>query len=274
MPEEEKKKTIDITIHEPSLTGDNLGHKTWVASYLLAKRLPELLLQKSPWFLVPQGDTKEKQYTNDTNPPTTTSSSPLRILELGAGTGLVGLSLAATLSSTITSTPLQIHLTDLPSIVPNLIHNIHLNKTLIRSTTVVTAGVLDWSVLEEQQGEEEEREEGEEGKERYDIILAADSLYMADHASWLAATMNLHLSTSNTKARIYVELPFRTATEEETDDEFHTQYKKEMTKHAFEIESQGTEHGHDDWTHGTTGENLPVKCWWSIWKRSHLNPCN
>jgi D-xylulose reductase len=31
--------SVDIVLHEPSLTADNLGLKTWASSYLLAKRL-------------------------------------------------------------------------------------------------------------------------------------------------------------------------------------------------------------------------------------------
>lgn len=107
---------ISLQIHEPSLTGDSLGLKTWGSSYLLAKRLEDINLQ----YL---GDIRGKQQ---------------RILELGSGTGLVGLAAAAIWQS-------PIWLTDLPEIVPNLKKNAELNEqTILSSGGRVAVEELDW----------------------------------------------------------------------------------------------------------------------------------
>ncbi|PYI07149.1 VPS28-domain-containing protein [Aspergillus sclerotiicarbonarius CBS 121057] len=148
-----------LTLHEPSLTADNLGMKTWVSSYLLSRRLHNLL-ETTP-NLVPSASTTPKLHPDKT----------LRALELGAGTGLVGLSFAALRGKSAT-----IHLTDLPDIVPNLAHNAALNVELLdRTGGAVTTGVLDWS-------------------EQYDLILAADPLYSPNHPKWLVDTITPWLS--------------------------------------------------------------------------------
>ena len=263
---------MDITIHEPSLTGDNLGHKTWVAAYLLAKRLPSLLQRR---LARPSRDsstyaksrhpallsgvvsrsfekTSEEIYNVRDSPPDPAPSS-LRdsrpgVLELGAGTGLVGLAASALF-------PVNAHLTDLEPIIPNLQRNIQENIPLTYQSTI-TAGTLDWSsphpVLPEH--------------ERYNIILAADSLYAPEHAQWLAKTMDSYLKEQDEDGRIIVELPFR-----ETYPPEHEQFKREMESHSFKIENQGEEVGFDDWGDHATGEGMEVKCWWSIWRRVKVN---
>jgi predicted nicotinamide N-methyase len=59
--------SFELEIHEPTMTGDDLGLKTWAASYLLAKRLHTLNL------ILPDAQQR------------------LQVLELGAGTGLTDL---------------------------------------------------------------------------------------------------------------------------------------------------------------------------------------
>ena len=105
---------LRLNIHEPALSEDSLGLKTWAASFLLAKRLSDL----DTVLLVHDGE---------------------EILELGAGTGLVGLAAAVTFSCPVL-------LTDLPAIVPNLTRNVEANANEIttRGGSVRTA-VLDWS---------------------------------------------------------------------------------------------------------------------------------
>jgi len=251
-------KIIDIKIHEPSLTGDNLGHKTWVASYLLAKRLPKLISSQSsqcsyawtrsqPPTILPEED--RARQANDFRP---TSSPPSdtrpRILELGAGTGLVGLTASALISA-------NIHLTDLPAIVPNLQHNIQENASLSSQTqSSVTAFVLDWSSTHPTFSQEEDR---------YDFILAADSLYAPEHARWLARTMGTYLRHSTPSGRILVELPFREAEPPE-----HKQFRWAMShRNDMEVVAEGEEIGFDDWGGGVAGERVEVRCWWSVWKR-------
>ena len=61
------------------------------------------------------------------------------ILELGAGTGLVGLTAAATFQA-------RVVLTDLPEIVPNLERNVEANASVVEARGGnVTVSVLDWN---------------------------------------------------------------------------------------------------------------------------------
>jgi hypothetical protein len=220
-----------LTLHEPSLTADNLGMKTWVSSYLLSRRLHGL---ESPPSLVPS--------STDATIPT---QRPLRALELGAGTGLVGLSFAALRGKSAT-----IHLTDLPEIVPNLAHNAALNIELLNRTgAAVTTGLLDWSVTPSPLPTEEQR---------YDVILAADPLYSPSHPKWLVDTVGPWLSRG-LNARVVTEMPLRDAYLPQVKE-----FRQRMGALGLAIIEEGEEIGYDDWE-SADGGALAVKCWWSIW---------
>ncbi|KAL4934524.1 S-adenosylmethionine-dependent methyltransferase [Aspergillus undulatus] len=205
-----------LTLHEPSLTADNLGMKTWVSSYLLSQRLHSLL-EPAPQ-LVPFSTTT----------PTRDPDRKLRALELGAGTGLVGLSFAA-----LRGTSAKIHLTDLPEIVPNLSHNAALNVELLnRTSATVTTGVLDWSLAPETPPAVEEQ---------YDIILAADPLYSPEHPRLLADTIAVWLSRG-LDARVVLEMPLRDAYLPQVQD-----LRQRMGKVGLAVVEEGEETGYDDW---------------------------
>lgn len=102
-PDMTRTFTVDdhkITLFEPSWTGDSIGHKTWGASLLLARRLSSLHnLSTSPYLL-----------------PTSTGNC----LGLGEGTGLLGIAAVKLMSWTVM-------LTDLPCITGNLRRNVEFN---------------------------------------------------------------------------------------------------------------------------------------------------
>ncbi|KAJ5551987.1 hypothetical protein N7535_000067 [Penicillium sp. DV-2018c] len=222
-----------LTLHEPSITADNLGMKTWVSSYLLSRRLHTL---ESPPTLVPSA----LAGSSSSNPP-----KSLRALELGAGTGLVGLSFAALQGNSAT-----IHLTDLPEIVPNLAHNAALNVELLERTGAnVTTGVLDWSVTPSPLPTTEER---------YDVILAADPLYSPKHPKWLVDTISPWLS-HGLHARVIVEMPLRDAYLPQVKE-----FRQRMGELGLAVIEEGEEVGYDDWE-SADGGALAVNCWWSIW---------
>ncbi|OJJ45736.1 hypothetical protein ASPZODRAFT_152740 [Penicilliopsis zonata CBS 506.65] len=203
-----------LTLHEPSLTADNLGMKTWVSSYLLSRRLSELV--DSTPQLVPAAATAPN------------TSGILRALELGAGTGLVGLSFAALRGGSAT-----IHLTDLPEIVPNLAHNVVLNAELLGKTSAnITTGVLDWSVPPEPLPSQEER---------YDLILAADPLYSPKHPKWLVDTVAQWLSRG-LNARVITEMPLRDAYLPQRQE-----FRQRMEDIGLAVVEEGEEIGYDDW---------------------------
>lgn len=112
---------FELAIKEPPLTGDNLGLKTWGSSYVLAQMLHNIGQTSLSHLLSPGTDLPR--------PP---------VLELGSGTGLLGLAAAAVWRS-------HVILSDLPGIVPNLSYNVEKNRQMIeeRGGSVV-AGALTW----------------------------------------------------------------------------------------------------------------------------------
>ncbi|PWW76438.1 hypothetical protein C7212DRAFT_357374 [Tuber magnatum] len=205
------QKSISISLREPTLTADNLGLKTWASSYLLSKRLPLLDL---PTF-----------------PPTA------RALELGSGTGLVGLAAAAIFK-------IPVLLTDLPDIVPNLQHNADTNSA---PGTAVSVSVMDW-----REGIDEVVSEGE----KYDLVLAADPLYSPEHPGLLVGMVGKWLKKGR-HGRVVVEMPLRDGYSSERGE-----FRSRMEKAGLGVRSEGVEAGVDDW--GAGGE---VNCWWSVWGR-------
>ena len=226
-------RELDITIYEPSLTGDNLGHKTWIASYLLAKRLPLLLPHHLPSIEISDPLQPHNSCGTDRNRP--------KILELGAGTGLVGLAASGLFEA-------DIHLTDLPIILPNLQHNIQQNASLLESTgSTITAGVLDWSKITAVQGEEE----------KYDVVFAADSLYAPEHSGWIVRAMEQYLRNGD-KSRVFVELPLR------PESLYPSDFRRDMEAAGMELLEEGEEIGYDDWENSSR-EGIEVTCWYSVW---------
>jgi predicted nicotinamide N-methyase len=224
---------LTLTLHEPSLTADNLGMKTWVSSYLLSQRL-YTILESTPQ-LVPSESTT----------PTPKTDRTLRALELGSGTGLVGLSFAA-----IRGKSASIHLTDLPEIVPNLSHNAALNVELLTKTAAtVTTGILDWSVAPEPLPTPEAK---------YDLILAADPLYSPKHPKWLVDTIG-HWLSRGLDARVVAEMPLRDAYLPQVQE-----FRQRMEQLGLAVVDEGEEVGYDDWETADGGA-LAVRCWWSVW---------
>lgn len=209
---------LTVTLHEPSLTGDNLGLKTWTSSLLMSKRL-QAWRQHLP-------------------------KSDVRVLELGAGTGLVGISAACVWQASVT-------LTDLPAIVPNLKNNLELNENLIKQHGgSVSAGPLDWSDASFVPISD---------AERYSCILAADPIYSSDHPAMLVQAISRWLARS-THARIIIELPLREHYVEERNS-----LRRLLQQAGFQSIDEGTEIGFDDW-YDANGDRAEVECWWSIWR--------
>lgn len=201
-------EALDLTIHEPTLTADNLGLKTWASSYLLSKRLGQLPL---PEF-----------------------APDARALELGSGTGLVGLAAAGTWD-------VPVLLTDLPEIVPNLQRNVDANRVLLKSQ--VDVAVLDWR----------DKTSRKKESEKFDLVLAADPIYSPEHPALVAGMVGVWMKRGS-EARAIVEMPLRDGFEAEREG-----FKKCMSAEGLVVIDQGVETGFDDWGNGE------VKCWWSVW---------
>ncbi|KMZ57413.1 putative methyltransferase family protein [Zostera marina] len=96
--------------------------------------------------------------------PSKRTSSPLRILEVGSGTGLVGITAAAILGAHVT-------ITDLPSVLDNLQFNVDANRAIIgvRGGEVVVKK-LSWGI-------EEDWMRGANDGSKFDLILGSDVIY-------------------------------------------------------------------------------------------------
>jgi hypothetical protein len=112
---------FELVIREPAITGDSLGLKTWGSSYLLGQILGQIGAQ-SLSHVLSDADTR----------------STVNVLELGSGTGLLGIAAAATWGT-------RVSLSDLPNITPNLVYNMESNRELIESLGgELKAGALTW----------------------------------------------------------------------------------------------------------------------------------
>lgn len=227
-PTTEESDVLEIHLHEPALTSDNLGLKTWASSYLLAKRLP-LLMNSLPALRPVE-----------------------QILELGAGTGLVGLAAAAIFKT-------HVVLTDLPDIVLNLERNRLANDATIstRGGSAETA-VLDWTKPKELYTLSSGSARQESNSFR--IILATDPIYSPEHPKMLVDTVETHLSRVS-DARVIIELPLRESYAPERQD-----LRSRLEGIGLSGLDWGEEVGYDDWGNGKGEDGLAeVRCWWSIW---------
>jgi len=210
------------------MTEDNLGLKTWTSSLLLAKRLPALRR------LLPTFEGGQPR------------SRP-RVLELGAGTGLVGIAAACLWEASVT-------LTDLPEIVGNLEQNVQRNALRIEASCgTATVRALDWS---------DDSQIPEDENERFPLILAADPLYSPEHPKMLSETVGRWLCRTR-EARFILELPLRHAYDDERED-----LKRRLREQGLQVEAEGEETGYDDWQ-GRDGEMIEVRCSWTVWRLLH-----
>jgi predicted nicotinamide N-methyase len=149
-----------ILLNEPALTSDSLGLKTWGSSLVLS----ELIVEEHESLIF----------------------GP--VLELGAGTGLVGI--------TIGLLGYSVTLTDLPEILPNLEKNVSLNGL----ESNVDCHVLDWTDPSSFVSEKREV--------RYNTIVVADPIYSPDHPRWVVNMMLKFLEKSS-DAKVLLQIPIR-----------------------------------------------------------------
>ncbi|OAP56284.1 hypothetical protein AYL99_09463 [Fonsecaea erecta] len=209
---------LTVNLHEPTLTEDNLGFKTWTSSVLLSRRLQDC-----------------RRYI---------PNEPSRVLELGAGTGLVGIAAACTWKT-------HVLLTDLPEILPNLLRNLEQNQELITTSGGSTESrALDWV---------DEMDSPQRDEDKFMVILAADPIYSPEHPKMLVNAVRRWICHSP-EARFIVELPLRDRYDEE-----RLNLRNTLQQQMFELLVEGTDVGFDDW-YQRDGTPSEVICWWSIWR--------
>ncbi|CAO3598932.1 unnamed protein product [Absidia cylindrospora] len=134
-----------IKLHEPSYIGNDIGFKTWGAAPLLAKKL----LQQN---IIP-----DLQHRN--------------VLELGTGTGLVGLICEKIKGKDALG---QVIVTDYhPSVLKNVAINVELNNS---SCQVSKLDFIQVATAPE---------ETEWKDKKYSVVIASDLLYEMEHAEYL-----------------------------------------------------------------------------------------
>lgn len=150
------KKEIQVELNDAPLSNEDhtsVGLQSWGSSILLAERM---CLEPSFFSLTVPIDINTK---------------PLRILELGAGTGMLSI---VTAKITQSSNPApEIIATDYhPEVLDNLAKNVATNFSKI---SAITIKCLDWEVPHY----------SEPFDRPFDVILAADVIYHPEHARWI-----------------------------------------------------------------------------------------
>lgn len=156
---------------KPELVPTPVQHQSYhlnsIASTLVIRQLPSQGLSFQLW---PAATTFVKlldgYQLSNTDPLsaaiTSVKSCPrLRILELGSGTGVVGIAAAAILGADVT-------VTDLPHVLPNLNFNVEVNSTVLAPRAgQVHVAALSWG----------EKEDMEAVGREYDLIIGSDVVY-------------------------------------------------------------------------------------------------
>lgn len=190
--------TIDVKVSEPP-TGPILGLSTWSASLVVANQLHKLAV-KNPVEDPVISNSVEPGDETLLNGHITPPARP-RILEVGAGTGLAGLS-AALLWHT------DVVLTDIADCITNISKSIALNATEISAQGITAqSGALNWNEPTELFLRGTDRQTPDSyGK--FDTVLAADTVYDEDHPEMLAVVIKAWLSEART-ARFILGYPLR-----------------------------------------------------------------
>jgi len=230
--------SIPIHISEPAgVTSENLSLSTWGASFILANCLHTFALPSS------QIDQSGRDG----------SSAQPWMLELGAGTGLVGLAAAAIWGAKVT-------LTDLPGILPGLAANISLNELLLhKHAGSASCGSLDWTDPSTLRLQQDERSTGPDTVESSDakpsVILAADTIYSEDHPEMLSRTIMTWL-VSGPESRAILCYPLRMAYIDHV-----RKFWELMEAGGFECVEEGREKGGEEWN-----ELAHTPYEWCVWR--------
>jgi predicted nicotinamide N-methyase len=208
----------EVHIAEPALRAQNLTLVTWTSSFILASVLHKLDINIS-------------------------SRSRVPVLELGAGTGLVGL-----MAASLWKKP--VYLTDLSPIVPALSSNISLNSATIKD--LVKCGSLDWNEPDFLFVGEGEKISADTDKAQ--VILAADTMYSEEHPELLSKAIFRWLAPDSS-ARVIMTWAMRVAYLDQI-REIWAILETTGLECILEGREQATDDSWDD-------EGL---CEWSVWR--------
>lgn len=168
---------LKISITEPALQAKSLPLTTWASAEILAGQM-QTISSSAIVF-----------------PPDLDQSAVIPILELGAGTGMVGVSAAVRFRQSAV-------LTDLAPIVPGIAANVALNEHLLLfnqhssdgEKTSVVCGTLDWENPADFQLPEAESHSPLRTATKAHLILTADTCYSEEHPQLISSTVAHWLS--------------------------------------------------------------------------------
>ncbi|KAL2165303.1 hypothetical protein VTH06DRAFT_600 [Thermothelomyces fergusii] len=230
---------FSLVIREPPLTGDSLGLKTWGSSYALARLLHQFADGPLAHLFAPGA-----------------LSGPHEVLELGSGTGLLGLAAACVWKTSVV-------LTDLPTIIPNLAHNVSLNREVVgRLGGRAEAAPLTWG------GAREDIDPMFWEPNRFQLIIVADPLYDDDHPALLAGTIDEQLALG-ADARVLAMVPRR----DEITRGLLSSLREELGRRSRPLVclEESVVGGQDDWGDEHDDGMRHVDFWWGIFGRAPLN---
>ncbi|EXJ90247.1 hypothetical protein A1O1_03346 [Capronia coronata CBS 617.96] len=210
---------VEIKIAEPALRAQGLSLQTWTSSYVLANLLHKLHVD------IPASD------------------GAIPVLELGAGTGLVGLTAAALWN-------VPVVLTDLPPIVQALAGNIQLNASIVNG--LVDCGSLDWAAPEHLTLQNGQTRSSHTNKAS--VILAADTVYSEEHPELLTKAI-LSWLADGSSSRLILTYAMRVAYLDQIRELWQL-----LEAGGLEAIAEGREQASvDDW-------DDECLCEWSVWR--------
>lgn len=226
----EKNQHVTIHITEPVLSAEGLSLTTWAGASILAS-LVHRLTDSSIRF-----------------PPDLDKSLTIPILELGAGTGMVGMSSASRWNQPAL-------LTDLDPIVPGITANIEMNRALLGANDV-GAGTLDWyhpSNLKVAATKPDHTFPFAKSTQAH-LILAADTVYSEEHPMLLSSVIP-HWLSHHPDSRAIICYPLRVAYLDEI---------REVWSRFEEVGLECVEEGRQDADPSLFDDEC--LCEWSIWR--------
>ena len=227
---DDQGSSIKVHIAEPpGVSADHLTLSTWGAYFILANHLHKIEI------------------------PSSDSATPSRVLELGAGTGLTGLSAAAIWK-------MNTILTDFSAIVPALAANIALNESILKQAGVtVEAGSLDWTdpaSIALSTGKDAPLHQMEHSSNNMaQVIVAADVIYDEEHPELLVSTITRWLAPGFSSRVIFC-YPLRMAYMDHIRD-----FWEHMEAAGLECCEEGKEDANEDWN-----EVADTPYEWCVWR--------
>ncbi|KAG2197685.1 hypothetical protein INT46_008340 [Mucor plumbeus] len=153
-----------------------LAGKIWQSAYTLqALFSPDIRATIEPNNPIPDIYYKDTRSSDDNNDHV----KPFRILELGAGTGYVGIALAQQLSK-----PAQVYITDLEQVVPLIEENVNLHYREYTNDTCAAEIIVDRLHWGNHQDAKRLVEQG-----RFDLVVVSDCVYFPELFGMLLETL-------------------------------------------------------------------------------------